>query len=575
MSTPKSFFISSKIWHIAFSLLVFCLFIFLSVRATDRYRWSDWGFGDAQTMLSLRQWEEEGWLANKFLFIPQGYTKVVHFFDEPELRQHAHGICPTSSPGIGPRLWYTHYPSGYLIPYAILFRMGLDNIFFIRMLSICFSIGAFILMYFLFSKITSPYISFLAVFFYGLSTAFLGYADSLANQPIDDLLRFSFMFAVVLSTQAISLKQRKVWMFSAWVIEFLLSLSSFDSVFFVYLWLVGWDLLEHRGFRWKTYLIYATAPLLAHSLQFLQNVWYLGLNDAILDIKETFLVKSGPWSGHSRFIIIWQYLVTLFYNLYRPVILLVSMVIFYSVYNIFLKEKEDKELPSFGLLGILFLCGLALGFILPYGTIMPYEIRQFAPFTALLIGGATRSFIKELFSYSVKADYKKGKRVFLKKEFRLLYLLLFTIVIFSFWYCFAFTERRPVYNVKGHPDILLAEKIKSMPTKFEVVIFDIGGFQKFWKSVYVPGYPQIHPITEYYAQGPILCFTEPKDLAADLLYMIRKSPYKSSPILISRDLTDIEKVISILNREGALKQMPPQPYTILDRYVLVLTDYLK
>src|SRR3990172_12688862 len=116
-------------WHVALGIFLTLLLVFLSVRASDEYRWSDWGFGDAQSMLSLRQWEEGGWFSNYFLFIPQGYAEVIKFFDDPNLRQHAHGTCPGSSPRVGPRLWYTHYPAGYLVPYAILFRIGLDDIF--------------------------------------------------------------------------------------------------------------------------------------------------------------------------------------------------------------------------------------------------------------------------------------------------------------------------------------------------------------------------------------------------------------------------------------------------------------
>jgi hypothetical protein len=214
-------------WHIALGVFLVGLLLFLSVRASDQYRWSDWGFGDAQTMLSLRQWEEGGWLANDFLFVPQGYAKVVTLLDDLPLRHHAHGTCPGSSPRVGPRLRYTHYPAGYLIPYAVFFRLGLDNLFGARMLSILFSVCGLTLMYVLFSKLTSPAVAFLAVFFYGLSPVFLGYADALANQPLDDLLRFAFMLAVVLSTRAGSARQRKWWAVSAWGLQFMLSLWGF------------------------------------------------------------------------------------------------------------------------------------------------------------------------------------------------------------------------------------------------------------------------------------------------------------------------------------------------------------
>ena len=50
-------------WHSFFGISVLCVLLFLTTRALDEDRWSDWGFGDAQTMLSLHQWEQEGWFS--------------------------------------------------------------------------------------------------------------------------------------------------------------------------------------------------------------------------------------------------------------------------------------------------------------------------------------------------------------------------------------------------------------------------------------------------------------------------------------------------------------------------------
>jgi hypothetical protein len=652
-----------KRWHVAFGLFLLCLFLFLSIRASDEYRWSDWGFGDAQSMLSLRQWEEGGWFSNYFLFIPQGYAKVVRLFDDPHLRQHAHGTCPGSSPRVGPRLWYTHYPAGYLVPYAILFRIGLDDIFHIRMLSILFSLGAIVLMYVLFSKITGPGISFFAVIFYALSSGFLGFADTIANQPIDDLLRFGFMLAVVLSTRADSLRDRRVWMVSAWIIQFFLSLSSFDSVFFVYLWLIGWDIIERKGFRWRLYLIYALAPITAHSLQFLQNVWYLGLNDAIIDIKDTFLLKHGTDAdynlGQDRFSVILHTLHIVFAGIYKPSYLLIIVLTFYLLYYFFLArgdnppsppfskggqggfEKGDRrEMPSVLLLAVLFICGLAYIVILPHGARMPYQTRQMLPFAGLLIGGFTWSFIKGLRqgihpaptgsptchsgipavvfhkggedNSPIPPLEKGGEGGFYK--FVVPYLLLSSVIIFSFWYSYLLIERKPAYfipkedpktkfdeieahrllagfgpdvfrhGVNAHPlspghmlkgDIEFAKELKDMPTRYEPVFFDLGGFSMFWDPTYVPGYPQIMPITEYYiGSKPILCFTDTEKVVNDITYMVYISPYRFSPVIIAREQGHLEEILLRLLEKGFLIGVPPA-YVVKERYVIDLSDYLR
>ena len=588
-------------WNIALGIFLIFLLIFFVIRATDEDRWSDWGFGDAQTILSLRQWEEGGWIANKFLFVPQGYAKVVQeMFDEPELSHHAHGICPGVSKTVGPKLRYTHYPAGYLVPYAFLFRLGIDKMFYMRLLSILLSFGALVLMYMVFSRITSRAVSFFAVFFYGLTPTFLGFADTLANQPIDDLLRFAFMFAIVLSTRSESAKHRRIWMFSAWIFEFMLSLSSFDSVFFIYFWLIGWDILDGQGFRWKRYLIYALAPVSAHSLQFLQNIWYLGFDNAIVDIKDTFLQKSGAEEGHGPIFMRWVSLMILFDNLYNPSWLIVIMFILYAVYAIFLKGKADSELPSVKLLTVLFFCGLVFLVILPHGARMPYEARQMIPFASLLIGGVSWSFLKEFKNavYSI-GDNIDEKGYVIRKRLKVPYLLLSSVMLLVFWYLFIFNERKPVYEIPENQvemgmagdaysmsravwnnnllsDVLFAKEInESLFAIYEPVLFDVGGFQIFWDPTYVPGYPQINPLMEYYAGSkPILCFDEPGLLAADIIYMVRKSPYKFSPVLISRDQAALERVLSVLQENGILKQWPPNFHYVMGRFVLDITGYL-
>lgn len=592
-------------WYIVVGIFLLCLLLFFSIRASDEDRWSDWGFGDAQTMLSLRHWDEGGWIYNKFLFVPQGYAKVVYMFDEHEVSQHGHGICPGVSHRVGPKLRYTHYPAGYLIPYAFLFRLGLEDIFYARMLSLLLSFGAVILMYIVFSKITGPGIAFFSVVFYVLSPPFFGFSDSIANQPIDDFLRFAFMLAIVYSTRTDSLQQRRLWMISAWIFEFLLSLSSFDSVFFVYLWLIGWDILERRGFRWKTYLIYAMAPITAHSLQFLQNVWYLGFDDTITDINDTFLQKTRGdripgGEPHGPLMMRWVSIQILFSNLYRPAILIAVMFITYILYARFLKDKNDKELPSLLLLIVLLFCGLIYLAVLPHGARMPYEARQMIPFTALLVGGITWSFLKE-FKYAVHRNpaHLIDEESALRKRLILPYLLLSAIMLLLLWYIFIFLDRSPVYKMPKEPvnitftedagtlhrsmwtnnlfsDVILAKGINEhLFTTYEPVIFSVWGFQTFWDPTYVAGYPQVNPIIEYYTGSkPILCFDEPGLLASDLIYLLRRSPYKFSPVLVTRDDAYIENVLSILQKEGVLRLWPSTYHSVMGRYLLDLTDYL-
>jgi hypothetical protein len=574
------------------------LFLVLAVRAHDPYRWSDWGFGDAQSMLSLRQWNEGGWYANFFLFIPQGYAHVVRLFDEPELRHHAHGICPTSAPGVGPRLWYTHYPSGYLVPYALLFKLGLKGIFTARLLSLVLSFAALLLMYVVFSRIAGPAVSFIATVFYGLSPVFLGYADSIANQPLDDLLRFGFILAIFLSTRAESDSRRRKWAIAAWGIEFALSLSSLDSVFFVFIWLVGWDMIESKGFRWRRYLLFGLAPVTAHSLQFMQNAWYLGWETAILDVKVTFLQKAGTGGG-GRVADVIDALKSVISGVYRPSWLAGVLAAVYMPYRAFVSDRWDA-LPSAALLMLLFLCGAAYPAVFPGSASMAYQGRQMAPFLSLMVGGAAWSIVSFVLIQlrPEPQDSTRRRSGGTKRVLATIYCVVTAVLLLGGMYEFVLQPRYPGYYIPREKsdqlsakdtnslrramglalrdDVQFAELVRNLPAAYDQVFFDMGGFRSLWNAGYVPGYPQINPIVEYYAGSkPILCFKEASGAAHDIGYLLNHCDRPFSPVLISRDVKKIESVVSLLETRGLLLKKPLSVQTAMGRCALDLTPYLE
>ena len=191
--------------HIAFIILCLILFAYLGAKTLPENGWSGWGIFSAQTLLSSKHWVNDGFIKSKLLFIPIGYSKIVQYLDQPEMRQHARGT--TTGGLIGNRLYYTHYPSGYLIPYALLMKLGFQQRYWFRLLALIFSFSALILLYVFFNLITkNSLVSFFAISYYALSTMFLDYADSLANQPIDDLLRAAIFVVSMLAIRAVSLR---------------------------------------------------------------------------------------------------------------------------------------------------------------------------------------------------------------------------------------------------------------------------------------------------------------------------------------------------------------------------------
>lgn len=559
-------------WHGAAAAAACALFLFLAVRAVDQDRWSDWGFGDAQTLLSLRQWNESGWIANRLLFIPQGYAEAVRHLDDPDLRQHAHGTCPGASPRVGPRLWYTHYPAGYLVPYAALFRIGLDSMPAARLLSVLFSVSALALLYVMVSRLVSPAVAFGTAAWYALAPVFLGYADSLANQPIDDLLRFGFMLAVVAATRGTTERARRAASVAAWLIEFALSLSSFDSVFFLFLWLIGWDLLEHRRLSWKRYAAFALAPISAHGLQFLQNVWYLGLADAATDIRDTFLLKSGA-AEESRLGATWLSIKLLFSNAFWPPGLLGAFVGSYALRRLLLRDSGDPPLPSLRLLGLLLACGLAYAVVLPHGARMPYQGRQLLPFVSLAAAGFVASIAASFRRAVTEPARPRGRHGWLAMP----WLLGSTVILLVAGIYFAAASRAPTYRLEDFgADVVLAKSLRTFPAAKEPIFFNIDGFQSYWDPNYVPGYPQIMPLLEYYAGSrPILCFTGEAGLARDLETLLRRSPGTFSPILVGRDPVRLHNLVKGLYIRGTLKGMPLGTYPAFGRYLVDLTPFLE
>ncbi|MFH1365793.1 MAG: hypothetical protein ABIG99_00125, partial [Patescibacteria group bacterium] len=111
---------NKNFWKVAILLILALapVFIYLAVKATQINSWDDWGFGSAEIMSTVRYWTRDGIIKHKVLLITQGYHPQAEFLDEPEFRFLAKG---TGTGGlIGTRLWYTHYPPGYLIPYGLL-----------------------------------------------------------------------------------------------------------------------------------------------------------------------------------------------------------------------------------------------------------------------------------------------------------------------------------------------------------------------------------------------------------------------------------------------------------------------
>lgn len=562
--------------HLAIITLIFIIGAYLVIKAVPENSWDGFKvgsiFGSAQPMLSNKHWVNDGFLKNYLLDIPLGYSKVVRYFDEPELRQHAHG---TISGGlIGQRLYYTHYPPGYLIPTAILMKLGFENRFWPRFLEILFSLGGLVFLYWFFNMIAGRLIAFLGTLFYAISIVFLDFADSLTNQPIDDLLRLA-----VIALSVFTIKSgKKNFNYLIWTLYFVLSFSSYDSTFFVFVWLVGLDLIIERKFRWKKWAFWASAPILAFAVQLFQNTLYLGWHDMIMDFYGAFNVqllgaKHGDLQlGGSRnsffishiirffepfggFFGIHWYLNTLTapghilsYGFFEKIC---STAKFSAKYLLLTKWFLDILVISGGILSfwfvekvyqpikintnmkylILMILAAIFNFLL-FSPLFLYQSRMLTAFGSFLTAGLTVMTIKILYA---------GKGLKLNLKILISAILLITL---GLW----FVQTARTYNYLKHwldtntwpiAKIEFDKKIKNLLPD-DKIVFDIHDSNRETLS---------NAVDEYYMGNLILNFTTINDLVRDLIYLKKRSEFPFGSIIIADRKETSEKIRTSLTQK--------------------------
>lgn len=498
--------------------------LYLGIKTVPDESWSGWSMYSAQTMLSTEHWAKNGFIESKLLFAPIGYSKITRLLDEPEMRQHARGTVTGDL--IGRRLYYTHYPSGYLVPYALLMKVGVTERAWFRLLSLAMSVAALALMYRVVTLLSTPMAAFFSTLYYAASTMFLDFADSLANQPLDDLLRFLVM---LISLRAANEKNGWRYPFVIWAIYFTLSISSYDSVFFLFIWLVCVDAAKDvangvsgiKLLRIKRRLLYASAPAAAFACQVAQNWWYLGFNDMLLDFKGTFFSRTSVTENAGFFANRINALSLTIKNTanmdaaYAAVVIIALSILF-----IYLKKKLDCRLPDFSVVAALAAGGAAFLLVFAYTARFDYQGRQLMPFMAVLTGGATVIFMRLIAGI-------KDKRV----PYAPLFALVLAVTLAFTWQR---QIERSVRYVSAWPNHMVdrgvIEYFKGLHalSPDDTVIMTID-------PLFEADYPQPIPFEEYYAGGTIMNFRNLNDLARDYAYLKRRANYPFHPLIISHD----------------------------------------
>jgi len=544
--------------HIAFILLFVVLSSYLTLKTLPEESWDGWGRGlfAAQTMLTLEHWTSDGIIHHKLLYIPIGYSPVVPLLDEPEMRHHARGAVTGRL--VGRRLYYTHFPSGYVMPYAFLMKAGFVKRHWFRLLSVAFSMAALVLMYFSFNLVSGPVVAFASALYYGASTMFLDYADSMNNQAVDDVLRFAVVLASLAAMRRITDAGFRRYTALVWVLYFMLAVSSYDSTPFVFVWLVLLDVIFRSAHRercgsalpWKRWVFFASAPVLAFALQVLQNWWYLGLNDMLLDFKGAFaerstLVKAsrGFLADHGGSAVRALSSMTAGASL-----AVVAITMSALVYLWLRRGSRGGPVAALSFIAAFLAAGSAFPLVFSNTAFFVYEGRQFAPFAALLAGSATVVLAGSLYEMRKRAGRTLGRAA----------LVAVLLPCLSFvWYAQAV---RTVDYLGEWPNnavnVRWVEHIKRIGSLVEgnPVLFELVEESPV-------DYPQPSPIDEYYLGGTILSFKNPEDLLHDLYWLRRHSREPFDALIVSWDY-------EILRRMAASIGVPYDVEVIDESFIL-------
>ena len=532
--------------NLAIIILISIIGAYLIIKAIPENSWDGWRVGSAQALLSDKHWANDGLLKNYLLFLPQGYSKVIRYFDDPELRQHARGVATGGF--IGKRLYYTHFPVGYLLPTALLMKIGIVGRFWFRMLEILFSLGALAILYWIFLIISNRLVALLGVLYYGASVLFLDYADTLGNQPIDELLRLAI---IALSIFVIK-NQKKYLNYLIWPLYFGLALSSYDSTFFIFAWLVGLDLIIARKIEWKKWIFLASAPILAFAVQLFQNTLYLGWHNMLLDLYGTFKVqiigsRSGFFISHFKRLtdpFDW------FFGVKWYLGILISILGIAAVK--FIKNILPDGMPNLRFLYLGF--GATFFHFLFFPSLFFYQARIISVFGGLLIGTLTVIIIKKIvLLFRTNASIQRC-------------IVVFGILVLILGLWFVQGKRTDAYiknwpnNVWPTATIEFDKKIKNL-TSGDKVIFQISGLDR--EVAGSDRYPMAASEDEYYIGSPILGFTNTNDLIRDFNYLKKRSEFPFNTIIITDQKPIIEKIKTKLKLKELISKIDDKFFIVI------------
>ena len=590
-----------------FSIFIIIIMAVLIVRALPE---NHLDMTSADTLNTARWWSRDGFSTHYFLHLRSGYGKIVRYLDEPELNDHARGSVSGS---LGRhKIYGTHYTSIDAIPVAILMKLGIKKIFFLRLPAILASIFGLIFLYAFIKKLLSnKYIAFTAVAYFGISPIFIKWADSMDFLPLGDFWGFLILLVslsafLYLNDSQKPLKTKKIYLYlvTIWISQLLLFSSSYHATFFIFIWLMGLTALyiyKNQNIKRKILLLsllallWVSAPVFGFALRIFQSVGYLGWQDAWLDIQSAFTAagnRSGlgivtrfegmvkPFFSATGLLNVYTVLAPLGLSKLKNMIIGSRISTLYilpllatlgAIIILKLKKITNYKIPCQYLIILLAAAPLVETFFLPFTGYREYIGRLTAPFVGIILG----IFVWMLF-LALKNKKLTISNKLLFSPLLLLAVLLFIVQIILNNYSNLYNP----YSVISNKDISFAEDMKNIESG-EKAVFMINSsdtkipeeeLKKRWSLYDAANYNTNYMIWEYYFDMPLLNFTKPAYLAKDLIYLEKRAEFPFTAIIISDD----EKIINELYINLAGKKLPLSKIKILNnRYFFTVSPIVK
>jgi len=546
-------------------IIILILCSYLGIKAFDENGWDGWGFGSAETLMSINYWAKDGFAKNYFLYLPRPYSKLIHYFDAPNPnRNNQTEILKNNLNDNGKfySSYYTHYPSGYLIPYALMAKMGVSQRAIFRIFSILISLLGLTFLYRFIKSVSDKSVAIISLIYYGFSATFLNYADSISVQPLTYLFTYLILFLSILTLS--NPDKSKKYNAAIWFSYLVLSVSSYDTTVFIFAWLVGLDIIISRKFLWKKWFIFASAPILGFALQILQNAYYLGWPEMIKDFSRTYFTRQTEYGSLRNFVLGLSTPFAAITGLHLPhAFQRIGITLFSaaSILAIFWHLKERAMLSSkyFKILFILVLASVIQPLFINITGLWEYQGSLTAPFWGLLIGAAsvfTVSAFKQAHNYKSKEKILFGILIAFITG-------LWSVQFYNTWYYVKdWPNNKPDSRV-----IEYAKIIRAVESGKERIVFRT--FSK--NTIYASIFPTFN--LEYYINIPTMDFFNNEELISNFwrLQNISQYPFYS---IITGEKNDVEKIhkkISVDLKNKGVGVIKP----VRDHYLFVVEPIQK